>query len=167
LHFVGLGQGALGHWLWDGSRWQSEPPLGLTLAPQQESPVELLAAAINKQGKMIVVLAKRTGEGDVAENTLLYSTRTLKLPPKQTAIEEVPTQTLLPPTLASATLTPEHSSTPVSTVNTEPTNSQGAADREETNDPISPFTMAILPVALLLLSVLGLMLRRATRDKDR
>jgi len=167
LHLVDAGPGSLGHWLWDGSRWQPEAHLHWSLASQQEVPVELLAAAVNKQGKMVVVLAVPTGEGDAAERTLLYSTRTLELPPEQTAIQEVPTQTLLPPTLTPATPTPERSSTPASTVDSEPANSQGQTDRDETNDLISPFTMALLPVALLLLSVLGIVIRRAARVKDR
>ena len=167
LHLVDAGPGSLGHWLWDGSRWQPEAPLHWSLASQQESPVELLAAAVNKQGKMVVVLAVPTGTGDAAERILLYSTRTLKLPPRQTAIQEVPTQTLFPPTLTSATPTPERLKTPASTVDSEPTNSQGRRDRSETNDLISPLTIALIPVALLLLSVLGIVIRRAARAKDR
>ena len=159
---------------WSGLSWSLAlgwQPLAVrstsywSLASQQESPVELLAAAVNKQGKMIVVLAEPTGAGDAAERTLLYSSRTLELPPKQTAIQEVPTQTLLPPTLTPATPTPERLLTPASTVDSEPANSQGQTDRNETNDPISPFTMALLPVALLLLSVLGIVVRRAARAK--
>jgi hypothetical protein len=167
LHLVGVGPGTLGHWLWDGNRWQSEAPLGLPLSSQQEGPVELLAAAVNTQGKMMVVLTGPTGEGDVAERTLLYSTRTLELPPEQTAIQAVPTETLSSPTITAATSTPEHLSTPASTVESESANSQGQIDRAETNDPISPFIMALLPVALLLLTVLGIVIRRATRVKDR
>ena len=129
--------------------------------------MELLAAAVNKQGKMVVVLAVPTGAGDAAERTLLYSIRALELPTKKTAIQEVPTQTLLSPTLTPETPTLEPSKTPVSTVDTEPTNSQGQTDRNETNDPISPFTMAVLPVALLLLGVLAIVIRRVARVKDR
>ena len=167
LHLVDAGPGSLGHWLWDGSRWQPEAPLHWSLASQQEGPVELLAAAVNKQGKMVVVLAVPTGAGDAAERILLYSTRTLELPPRQTAIKEVPTQTLLSPTLTPVTPTPERSSTPASTVDSEPANSQGQTDRNETNDRISPVIMALLPVALLLLAILGIVIRRAARANDR
>ena len=168
LQLVGVGPGALGHWRWDGSRWQTEVPLHWSLALQQESSVELLAAAaVNKQGKMVVVLAVPTGAGDTSLRTLLYSTRTLELAPKQTAIQEVPTQTLLPPTLAPATYTSEPLSTPTSTLNSGPANPQGQTPRNEANDPISPFTMALLPVALLLLSVMGIVIWQATRVKDR
>ena len=116
---------------------------------------------------MMVVLAGPTGEGDAAQRTLLYSIHTLELPPKQTAIQEVATQTLLPATLTPATPTSEHLSTPTSTVDSEPTNSQGQTDRNETNNGLSPFTIALLPVALLLLGVLGVVIRRAARAKDR
>jgi hypothetical protein len=167
LHLVGGGLGALDHWVWDGSRWRSEAPLQWSLASQPEGQVELLAAAVNKQGKMMVVLAEPTGEGNLAVRTLLYSTRTLKLAPKQTAIQEVPTQTTLAPTFTPVvTPTPERSSTPASTVESEPANSQGQTDSNETNNRISPITMALLPVALLLLSVLGIVFRQAARVKD-
>jgi hypothetical protein len=167
LHLVDAGPGSLGHWLWNSSRWQPEVSLHWSLAPQQESGPELLAAAVNKQGKTVVVLAVPTGAGDAAERTLLYSVSMLELPPEQTAFEEVPTQTLLPPTLTPATPTAERSSTPVSTVDSEPTHSQGQTDRNEPSGRISPFTMALLPVVLLLLGVLGMMIRQAARVKDR
>ena len=155
LHLVGLGSGFLGHWLWDGSRWQSDAPLVLPWSSQQEGPVELLAATVNKQGKMMVVLADLAGEGDVAESALLYSIRMLELPQEQTGIQEVPTQTLLPPTLSPATPTPEGSSTPAGTVDSKPANSR-----------ISPSSIAILTVGLLL-TVLGIVRRRVARSRDR
>jgi hypothetical protein len=167
LHFLGLGPGALGHWHWDGNRWQSEAPLEWSLSPEQESPVELLAAAVNKQGKMMVVLAEPASEGNVAERTLLYSTRTLELPPNETPIQDVLTPTLLAPTLTPATPTPEPPPTPARTADSEPTNSQDQTDRNETKNPISHLTMALLPVALLLLSVLGIVIRRANQVEDR
>jgi hypothetical protein len=166
LHVVNAGPGSLGHWLWEGSRWQPEAPPQWSLASQEEGRVDLLASAVNKQGKMVVVLAVTTGTGDAAERILLYSTRTLEQPPRQIAITEVPTRTLLPPTLTPATPTPEGSKTPASMVDGEPTNSQGQTDRNKTNDRISPLTIALLPVALLLLGVLGYMIRRAVQAKD-
>jgi hypothetical protein len=112
------------------------------------------------------VLADPTGEGDVAERTLLYSTRTLELPPKQTTIQELPTETLSSPTVTAATSTPERLLTPTASVDNRSAN-QGQMDRVETDDPMSPFTMALLPVALLLLVVLGIVIRRAAQVKDR
>jgi hypothetical protein len=167
LHLVDAGPSSLGHWLWDGNRWQPEAPLHWSLALQQKGSVELLAAAVNKQGKMVALLVVPTGEGDVAENNLLFSTRTLDLHPRQTEIKEIPTQTLLSPTVIPATPTPEPSSTPASTFDNGQANSQGQTDRNETNDRISPFTLALLPVALLLLIVLGIVIRRDNRVEDR
>jgi hypothetical protein len=166
LHLVDVGPSSLEHWLWDGSTWQSEAQLGWPLSWQQESPADLLAGVVNKQGKMMVVVAASTGEGDVAEKTLLYSIRTLELPAKPTAIQGASTETLLRPTLIPATPTAGQLLTPSASVDNLPTN-PGKTVRNETNDRISPLTVALLPVALLLLSVLGLVIRQAARDKDR
>ena len=166
LHLMGIGSGALGHWLWDGSRWQPEAPLGWPLSLQQESPVELLAIAVNKQGKMIVVWADPTDEGDAAESTLLYSTRTLELPSKQTTTQEVPTETPLSPTITAATSTPERLLTPTALVETPIANLQGQEAGVNSRDPMNPFVRALLPVALLLLIVLGIVVRRANRVRD-
>jgi hypothetical protein len=166
LHVVEAGPGSLGHWLWDGSRWQPEAPLQWSLASQEDGQVDLFAATVNKQGKLVVVLAVTTGTGDTAESILLYSARTLEQPPRQTAITEVPTRTLVPPALTPATPTPEGSKTPALTVDSQPTNSQGQTDRNKTNGRISPLAIALIPVALLLLGVLGFMIRGAAQARD-
>ena len=115
---------------------------------------------------MMIVLAQTTGQGDTAQRTLLYSTRTLELPQQQTEIQEVATKTQLPPTSMPATSTPEQLLTPTVSVDNQSAN-QGQPDPNEINDRISPFATAILPVALLLLSVLGVVIWQATRNKDR
>jgi len=125
----------------------------------------LLAAAANKQGKMVILWGVPAAAGDTVEKTLLYAARTLELPPKQTG-KEVATQTALPPTLSPATAAPEPLSTLASTVVSEPANSQGQTNRNETNDRTSPLIVALLPVALILLSVLGIVIRRASRVRD-
>ena len=164
LHLVDAGLGSLGHWLWDGSRWQPEAPLHWSFASQQVAPVEMLAAAVNKHGKMVVVLAIPTGEGETGEMNLLYSTRTLKMPTSQTATKQVPTQTLLAPTLTPITPTPQPVLTPTATADNQSVN-QGPLDRVETTNSISPLAIALLPVALLLLGVLGIVIRRITQEK--
>jgi hypothetical protein len=116
---------------------------------------------------MVVVMALPTASGDARKRILLYSTRALDLPSGQTAITKVPTQTLLSPTSTPVISTLEPSNTPANPVNSEPTNSQSQADRNQANDPISPVTVALIPVALLLLVVLGIVLRRAARVKGR
>lgn len=166
IHLLDAGLRSIDHWLWNGNRWNSEEPLHLSLASQQESPVDLLASAINKQGKIVVVLAVSTGAGNSPERTLLYSARTLKLPQKQNVNWESLTQTLLPPALTPGTSTPERLPTPANMVASEQTNSQTQTDRNETDNPISSLTIALLPVALLLLIVLGIVIRRASRARD-
>jgi hypothetical protein len=161
LHVVNAGPGFLGHWLWDGSRWQPEEPLHWSFPSQQEGQVELLAAAVNKQGKMVVVLAGLTGSGDAIERILLYTTRMLEIPETENDIQEAPTQLSSPATVTPATVAFERSPTPASVVDSEP-----ASPQDQTSTRISPFTMALLPVALLLLSVLGIVLWRAVQAKD-
>ena len=160
LHLVGVGLGSLGHWLWDGSRWQAEAPLRWSLASQREGPV-VLAAAVSMDGKMVVVLAVPTGAGDVAERLLLYATRTLDLPPKQTAIQETPTRSPPSPTHTPATPPLERSLTPAAKVDSGSARLQGPKDRINASDPMTQFAMALLPVALLLLTVLSIVALRA------
>ncbi len=172
LHLVNAGPGSLDHWLWDGSHWQPEIPVHWSLVSQPDATVELFAAAVNREGKMVIVLAVPTAEGvvesTVSESNLLYSVRTFKqLPPKPTTTLKAPTPTPLPPTLIPATPTLDMSPTPAGTVDSTPATSQGQTDGSETSGRISPVAMALLPVAILLLSVLGIAIRRATQSKDR
>jgi len=44
---------------------------------------------------------------------------------------------------------------------------QDQTNGAETNDPISPLAIALLPVALLLFSVLGIVIRQIARGKAR
>ena len=158
LHLAGVGSGILEQWLWDGSRWQSDPPIVLPWSLQQESGVKSLAATVNKQGKMMVVFAEPASEGDVAESALFFSTRTLDLPQKPV---------LSPPTLAPATPAPESLPTSAGTAESEPENSQAQTDPAETDAGISPFVVGLLPVALLLLGVVVVVARRVARSRGR
>ncbi len=167
LHVVDAGPRSLGYWLWDGGRWQPDAPLHWSLAPNQDSPVDLLAAAINKQGNVVVVLSVPAGANNAGQSQLLFSNRTIKIPSTQTEIREVPTPTRLPPTLSPATPTTEALSTLAGTDDSEPTSPQDQTAENENNNRASPYTIALLPVALLLLSVLGIMIRRASRAEDR
>lgn len=164
LHLVGVGTDSLGHWLWDGGRWQSEAALKSSFFSQKDSPVQLLAAASNKQGKMMVVLAQRTGEAALAQMTLHYSTSELELPSVPAATQKAPTKAAPTPTLTPATVTPEPLLT--STVSADnPSTTQTV--QNATNGTVSPLTMALFPVGLLLLSVLGIVIWRVARAKDR
>jgi hypothetical protein len=165
LHVVNAGTGSLDHWLWDGSRWQPEEPLPWSISSQQEAQAQLMAAAVNKQGEMVVVLALPTG--DLGERSLFYSTRTLELPTTRTDIQEGITQTHVPATTAPATVTPARTPTQTSMIDSQPTESQVQSNGNESNDGTSPFLIAIIPVALLLLTVLGIVFWRANQATDR
>ena len=167
LHFVNAGPGSLGHWLWDGSRWQPESSLLWPLTLQQAGQVELLSAAVNGEGTMVVVLALPADSGAETEGNLLYTTRMLGLPTEQSTIQNVPTEVPLTPTAISPTFTPEFVSTPPSTIDRGLTEPEAQTPGDESSDPISPFIIALVPVALLLLGVLGIMLRRSARVEDR
>jgi hypothetical protein len=168
LHLMGVGPEALGQWLWDGSRWQSEAPLKwppVSQDQQSQISVEWLAAAVSKQGKMLVLLAEQTTQGDVPEMTLHYATRTLELPAGQAATQ-IPTKVVLTPTLAPATSTPEGLLTPTTTADNRSATAEQTA-HSETSNQLSPLKSALLPVALLLLSVLGIGIWQVARAKDR
>ena len=167
LHLADASLGSLGHWLWDGDTWQPEATLYWASAPEQETPVDLVASIANKQGKMVVLMGAETGIGDGAARTLLYSSRTLELPLDQAPNDQAPTQTVLAPTAPPTTATPVSVSSPTSTMESEPTTAQSETDQNETSAGVSPFALALLPVALLLLGVLGLVIRRITRVGDR
>ena len=167
LHLVSIVPGVLEHWLWDGSRWQSEAPLRWPLSSQQESPLELLAAAVNNQGNVMVVMAEPASDGNAMEKTLLYSNRTLQLPPNQTVVQKDPTPTELPLTSTQATPTPARLLTPTSMVEIEPTTLQDQLSPNESSGRFSPLTMALVPVALILLTVVGFVIARAARARDR
>lgn len=167
LHFLDTDFSSLDHWLWDGNRWQTEAPLRWSTAAEQEATVGRLAGAVNQQGQLVAVLAISAVGGDATESALLYSTRMLELPPTQASNQEVPTQTLSSPTPVSATPTSEDLLVATSTLSPESTIAQSPTNRQETNGAFSPLMMALLPVALLLLIVLGSVIRRIAQMQDR
>jgi hypothetical protein len=167
LHVLSVGQGVLHHWLWDGSDWQSETSLGWPSTSQDKNPIRSLTATVNNQGRMMVALAAATDEGDVANRTLLYSARMLKLPSIPTTIQDAPPQTELPPTSAPITPTSDVSLAATGTAESEPVSSRIQTDINETGTGISPFTIALFPVVLLLLGVLGIFIRQVVQSKDR
>jgi hypothetical protein len=167
LHLVGVGPTTLGHWIWSGNSWQSEAPLHWSSASQQEGSADLLAAVVNKLGQMVIVLAEPTGEGNVPQTNLMYSDRTIEFPRKLTATPEGSPQTPLPPTLTPMPPTPQSSSTPPGTVVSKPANPQAPTNSNATSARTSPLTLALLSVAVLLLSVLGIVIRQAARGNDR
>jgi hypothetical protein len=88
VHLMDEGLGSLGHWLWDSSRWQAEPLNRWSLASVREVQAEYLAAAVNRAGKLVVVLTVPAGASDESQRLLLYSTRTLEIPAGSAAVNE-------------------------------------------------------------------------------
>jgi hypothetical protein len=158
---------SLHQWFWDGNRWQAEASLRLPFASQDENRMEFLDAAVNKDGKMVVVLAIPTGAGEIAERSLFYSMRTLDLLSGQTANQETPIQPAPSPTYTPASTPPEGSLKPIATVSSNSTQLQGPIERINTSDTLSSLTRALFPVALLLLSVMGIVVLNVARVKNR
>lgn len=171
LHFLDTDLSSLDHWLWDGSRWQSETPFRWSLAAEQGVPIGLLSGAVNQQGQLVVVLAGSAVEGDATENVLLYSTRMLELPQTQASTQEAPTQSLSTPTGVPATPTSQPTSEALLVATSTPSNpstiAQNPTGRQESSGAFSPLLMALLPVALLLLIVFGSVIRRIVQMQDR
>jgi hypothetical protein len=115
---------------------------------------------------MVVVLAVATGAGEVAERRLLYASRTLDLPPAQPPIEATPAQSPTP-TDTATTPAPKRSVTPAAMVDSGSARLQDATGRINASDPMIQLALALLPVALLLLTVLGIVALRAVRVKAR
>lgn len=166
VHLLGVGSGSLDHWLWDGGRWQSETSMDLPWSSQQENTVEWMAATINKQGKMLVVFSQPAGEGDGGEVNLLSSTRLVELSQKQTATKVPPTPTVVPLTMTPLPSTPESLAIPTNVEANSQVTPESPIDQSQGDDPGSPLVMALVPVALLLLGVLGIGIRQAARLKD-
>jgi hypothetical protein len=166
LHLMHATPGALGHWHWDGSRWRDETQLSWALASPPDASVEFLAVTANRQGKMVVVMAIPTEADTTAAQTLLYSMHALKLADQKPAGQPSPTPTRVS-TLTPATPTLEDLPTSTGTIEVEPTGAQGESGNNEPSSGISPVTMTVIPLALLLLTVLGVVIRRATRAEDR
>jgi hypothetical protein len=166
VHLLGVGSGSLDHWLWDGGRWQSETSLDLPWSSQQENTVKLLAATVNKQGRMMVVFAQPVNEGDTGEMNVLYSTRLVELSQKQPTTKVAPTPTLLPFTMTPVASTPESSAIPTSVGGNSRVTPESGTDQNQSNDAVSPLVMALIPVTLLLIAVLGIGMRQTARLKD-
>jgi hypothetical protein len=171
LHLVGWGASSLGHWLWQGDRWEAQAPLRWSLNPPGQAAAALLAAAIKLDGSLVAVMAIPAGADDVA-GQVLYTTRTLELPPGQT--DGQPTAAASPPTEAPAAPTPTQamptvqvSATPAATVVARLVLTPAATDETSANSALTPFVMAVLPAGLLLLAVLGVAALRMVRTRAR
>jgi hypothetical protein len=153
LQLISGSAGSFGHWLWDGSRWESQTPLRWGAGAQAGGQTEALAAAITLDGKLVVVLTDPAEAGDTAAQRLLFATRSLDLPSPEIVAQATPTR--LPPAAtqeASPTLA-ELTSTP--TAEREPQLTAVPVKDSGGDSPITQYATALWPVALLLLASLG------------
>ena len=151
LHLVDVGQNVINHWLWDGSRWQDEEPVRLSMSSSFDSPVELLAASVNLKGEMLLAYMASQNAADVAQSPLYYSTRMLDIPPNETAMQETLIQSPPPPTTLPATPVPEHLSTTVTKDGSGSNPVESPSGGVNSSDPTSPTARVLLPAAFLLL----------------
>jgi hypothetical protein len=165
LHVIHATPGTLGHWRWDGSRWRDETHLSWTVASPPDASVDLLAVTANMQGKMVVVMAIPMEADAAAAQTLFYSMHELEPTGKQPTGQPSPTPTRSPPTLTPPTSTPGNLPTPTAKIEVGPTSEPGNTNSNGISSGMSPVTMTLIPVAVLLISVLGIMIRRATRNE--
>jgi len=167
LHLLDVGLGALNHWLWDGSRWQAEAPARWSLASQFDGPVEALAASVNLDGKLLVVLTAPTDTGGRTEVPLLYAMRALDLPPGEIAAQDTLAQPL--PSLADSPEIPlpESSLAPTTTVDSALARSQSSTGPSEAGGQRTVVELILLPIALLQIGVLSIVALRAARSRAR
>jgi len=160
LHLVGPSDGSLGHWLWNGSRWQAEAPPPWSPASPQDAPVELLASAVNTEGEFVVLARGLPSAGDETARPLQYATRRLSLPAGQAP---TPGEPIVTPSSTNGPATPASEPTatpPAESVSPGP----GPID---SGDRWSPSIVTVLPSAVLLLAVLGIAVLRALRGRTR
>jgi len=159
LHLVGPSGGSLGHWLWDGSRWGTETPLRWSSSPP-DGPAELLAAAVNTEGEFVVLISEPTSAAGETASPLRYATRRLSLPSSQAA---TPGEPVPSPVTTNDPATPA----PEPTVTQPAENGSPAPAPIDSVDRRSPSIVAVLPSAVLLLTVFGIAAVRALRGRTR
>ena len=125
-----------------------------------------MAFAANAQGNMVLALEIQTEPGDGIESTLAFSTRRLNLVLEEPTDSGIATQTMPAPTLPAPSPTLNSETITTAVIDAQPTDSQSTAGQDEAGNQLSPYLIAIVPVALLLLTVLAIVIRRTVKNKD-
>jgi hypothetical protein len=168
LHLIGVGQGSLSHWLWDGIRWQAEAAQRWSLAQPAEAPPGSSGTAINRDGKLVVVWSMAAGTDEADQTLLLYTTRTLEMPPPLAVVQVTATQTPLLPTVTATAPPAEPSSTPVATARVRQTPVPVPSEPVvNASNPVAEYAMFLLPVALLLFVFLFIVAFRIIQTRFR
>jgi hypothetical protein len=166
LHLAGAGPDTIDHWLWEAGRWQAEAPLRWSSTPSPANPLDTLAAAVTRDGGLLLAFAGPAGEADAASRRLLFATRTLAMPPVEVEVQAQATATPLPrPT--STLQAPVTIASMVATAASTPTVLASAVTGIEAGDPLADSLLAAIPVAALLLLVVVVAVARVTWVKSR
>ena len=160
LHLVGPSDGSLSHWLWNGSRWRAEAPLRWTPALAQGGLVELLASAVNTEGEFVALVSGLTSAGAETARLLQYTTRHLNLPGSQVA---TPGESINSPLSANDPATPA----PEPTVTPQGATVSSAPGPIQSREPWRSILLTVVPSAVLLLAVFGVVSLRARRGRTR
>jgi hypothetical protein len=155
LHLAGVGFLALEHWQWENGRWQADEPAREAPGSQAADPVTGLAVAVNSDGKMVLVFSQPPATGALADGQLLYTTRQLN--PPETKVDSQATATNEPPapTQAVSTAAPSASPESAGVVAGTPTSAPNPQVAGSTHNPVISLMLGYVPVAALLVLVLG------------
>jgi hypothetical protein len=165
LHLVDVGHGSINYWLWDGSRWQAEPPARWSLASQDNGTVETVAASANLNGKMAVIFVVPISTGDATERHIFYMTRTITQPPIDLTTQESPTPSALSPAVSPANTSSEGLLTAETSVDIRLANPQSPSGNIDTKNPTSLLEGVLFPLSLLLIGGLVFVFFRAIRSR--
>jgi hypothetical protein len=164
LHLVNGGLGAVGHWMWDGLRWQAQAPMNWLAAAQPERLLDMLAATVSPDGQMVVLLAPPSDAEDGDQlRRLLYARRGLDAPPREGAAPTPVAPLLLAPTPAPATPALAPTAAPGGLPAVEPAGAAGQEQPASASAPVSAVALGLAPAALLLAAGLGVLAFRVSR----
>jgi hypothetical protein len=158
LHLVESGLSGLHHWLWDGNHWQEEALTNWSPASLDATKVTGLAASVNENGKMAVVMAASNSTSDAKEALLYFAARSIDLQPIEIKSQETPVQVV-----TTAEVTPPE---PTPTVELTLAGLQTPNDLTTSSD-LSTVSKVMIPVALLLIGVFGVVTVKAVRGRNR
>jgi hypothetical protein len=155
LHLAGVGLLALEHWQWENGRWQADEPARETPSSQAADPVADLAVAVNSDGKMVLVFSQPPATGDSAGDQLRFTSRQLSPPETKVDRQATASDELPAPTEAVSTAAPSVSPESAGIVEGTPTSAPNPQVEGPTRNPVISLMLGYVPVAALLVLVLG------------
>jgi hypothetical protein len=167
LHLAGVGSLVLEHWQWENGRWQAEEPARGPFGSQAADSLADLAAAVNSEGALVVVFSQPAATDDSAGDQLLYTARQLGPPEVKGDSQATATAELPAATEVVSTVAPSSSPEPTNVVEGTPTSAPTPPVEGPTRNPANPFMLGAVPVAVLLVLVLGIAVLRTGWSRKR